>query len=366
MKILIDAHMIGQQETGNETYIVNLLACLAQQPVSLAGVIRPKTILPDILKNQPIEWLVLPSDNNWRRLGYALSHLSRRWQADIMHTSYILPFWFPCKTVLTVHDVIFRRFSSFFSPRDRLLFSTLLPLSLHRADAIVTVSDNAKQEIVHFYPYVHDKVYRTWEGYSQNYHFVEKEVAQNVQERYGLDVPFILSVGNLQPRKNIQRLIRAFSLVYEDIQPAKLVIVGQAQWQASEIFKAVEDLHMTDHIVFTGYVSEDDLALLYNAASIFVYPSLFEGFGLPVLEAFACGTPTISSNTSSLPEVAGDAAIQIDPEDTNQLAKAISDLWHDKELQQILTKRGFIRAKQFSWENMAEETMGVYRNLLKA
>jgi len=190
----------------------------------------------------------------------------------------------------------------------------------------------------------------------------DKEAARSyILHQYGIKDPFILYVGTLEPRKNIPTLIHAFAKVKKDGFPQKLLLIGGKGWKYEEIFSAINELSLTDQILIPGYVPDEDLVYFYNVADLFVYPSLYEGFGLPPLEAMACGTPVITSNKSSLPEVVGDAALLVDPLDVRALAGAIERVLANEELRAQLSERGLKRAKFFSWKKTAERTWEVYR-----
>jgi glycosyltransferase involved in cell wall biosynthesis len=361
LRALIDAHMLGSQETGNETYIVNLLQHLPALPgIRCGAALAPDSPPPPGLRD--IEFIPLGLRGNWPRLLYALPRACRRWQADILHVTYVGPFPAPCPLVVTVHDVSFKRHPEFFSARDRLLFATLLPATLRRASAVITVSRHAQQEILWAYPYLAGRVHVTPEAPSPIFRPVEQEEAlQSVRARYGIHAQFILVVGNIEPRKNLLRLIQAFASLRQQWPSLQLVIVGQAQWQSSAVYARVRSLGLEQNVVFTGYVPEEDLVLLYNAAQVFVFPSLYEGFGLPILEAMACGTPVVTSNTSSMPEVAGEAALLVDPTDVQAIAEAIEGLLRDESLRHSLGARGTEQANRFSWPKAAQETLATYQ-----
>jgi len=367
LRVLVDAHMVGAHETGNETYIVNLLEELAKRPELYCGaVISPDSQIPGRLEDSSLDLIPLKSTNDWLRLASYLPKISRAWQADILHTTYISPLIAPCKQVVTVHDVVFKRYPDFFSPRDRILFSTLLPLTLHAVDAVITVSSHARDEILTFYPHLQGKVHVTLEAASSKLFKPINDVRafERMQSEYEIDANFILAVGNLQPRKNLSRLIEAFSRIRENGNPLQLVIVGKSQWQSSDIYTLVKKLDLDDKVVFTGYVPDEDLAVLYNMAAVFVYPSLYEGFGLPVLEAMNCGTPVITSNCSSLPEVAGDAAILVDPYSTDAISAAMEKVLNDNKLERDLSVIGKDWSGKFSWAKTAESTMDIYQKII--
>jgi glycosyltransferase involved in cell wall biosynthesis len=192
----------------------------------------------------------------------------------------------------------------------------------------------------------------------------QEERLQTVRSQYGLGPDFVLAVGNLQPRKNLLRLIKAFASVREQMEGIQLVVVGKAQWQASAVYETVKHMGLEGDVLFLGYVPDGDLMLLYNCARVFVYPSIYEGFGLPVVEAMACGTPVVTSNTSSLPEVAADAAILVDPHSEEQIADALRRVLLDPDLALSLSRKGLRRAKQFSWQQTAQDTVAVYQTVL--
>lgn len=367
MKIVVDAHMVGSRETGNETYVVNLLLNLARLPgIECAAGVMSDVNLPALLHDSSLKLFPLCPSGNLARLVYTLPAMCQRWQADVLHVTYIGPFFVPCPLVVTVHDVAFKHHPEFFSPRDRLLFATLLPVTLQRASAVITVSRHARQEIIALFPYLSGKVHVTPEAASTLFRPIGEEGSlQTVRSRYGIRSEFILAVGNLQPRKNLLRLISAFASVRHRMKSVQLVVAGKAQWKSSAIYAEVKRLGLESDIVFTGYVSDEDLALLYNAAKVFVYPSIYEGFGLPILEAMACGTPVVTSNTSSMPEVAGDAAILIDPYQEEQIGDAIQQVLTNPDLRLSLSEKGLKHAQRFSWHRTAQETVRVYQTVLE-
>ncbi|MHB9091612.1 MAG: glycosyltransferase family 4 protein [Chloroflexota bacterium] len=362
--MLVDAHLLGSRETGNETYITNLLAGLAGVPgVNCGAAMTPGTVLSGC--STGIDPVQLRTTGNWARLLYGLPAACRQWNAQILHVTYVAPFVLTCPTVVSVHDVSFRRFPAAFSPRDRLLFATLLPLSLRRASAVITISQHAKQEILRAYPHLQVKVYVTRLAPGDQFKPPANQAsAREIRRRYGISSDYVLAVGSLQPRKNLLRLVRAFAKVHAEIRDLKLVIVGKAQWQASAVYAEVLSQGLADNVLFTGYVPDHDLVGLYGEAKAFVYPSLYEGFGLPILEAMACGTPVVVSNTSSMPEVAGDAGLFVDPFNEDEMAASISQVLCSPRLADSLVEKGLRRAKEFTWAHTAAATADVYRRLI--
>jgi glycosyltransferase involved in cell wall biosynthesis len=238
---------------------------------------------------------------------------------------------------------------------------------LQRASTVVTLSKHAQQEILTLFPYLKNRVYAIPLAPSDLLQPIDKEkdLWPKIRSGYKIHSEFILAVGNLQPRKNLIRLVRAFASIRADLNRCQLVIVGKAQWQSSEVYSLVESLGLEEDVIFTGYVPDDDLRLLYNLATVFVYPSLYEGFGLPILEAMACGTPVIASRVASMPEVAGNAAILIDPYQEREIAGAIRRVVTDVSLAESLSRRGLAHAKQFSWARTAAKTRAVYESVMK-
>jgi glycosyltransferase involved in cell wall biosynthesis len=264
--------------------------------------------------------------------------------------------------VVTVHDVSFKHHPEFFSARDRLLFATLLPITLRRAAAVITVSNHAQQAILRAYPYVSGRVHVAWNAPSPIFRpIAQPELLLSIRRRYGIRNGFVLAVGNIQPRKNLVRLIQAFAAIRQQWESLQMVIVGQAQWRSSAAYHEVKHLGLEQDVIFPGYVTEEELVLLYNAAQVFVYPSIYEGFGLPILEAMACGTPVVASNTTSMPEVAGEAALLVSPHNPEDIAGAMNMLLHDPRLRRTLRARGLEQANRFSWTKTARQTLAVYR-----
>lgn len=365
MRVLIDAHMAGMGETGNETYVVGLLHALSRLPsVQCAAAVAAGQPLPPVLASSPIDVLPLRSTNNWERLAVGLPSLCRQWHADILHVSYTGPLCCPCPMVVAVHDVSFRRHPEFFSLRDRLLFRTLLAATLHRADAVITISASSQADIASFYPYTRPKLHRTYLAAGQRFRPMGKQVGQ-VCRQYGISRDFVLAVGNLQPRKNLERIILAFRQLLSSGQTdVQLVLAGKDEGLASHLQREAADLIESQQLVLTGYVPDEDLPALYNNARLLVYPSLYEGFGLPVLEAMACGTPVVTSDTSSLPEAAGDAALLVDPLQGDEIAQAMLRILTDARLALALSERGLRQASRFSWQRTAQETALVYQAVL--
>jgi len=234
-----------------------------------------------------------------------------------------------------------------------------------RADQVITISEHSRRDLERLLGIPAERITVTYEAPAPIFRPIEPESARvTARGRYGIEGRYILFVGTLQPTKNLARLIEAYALARQHTDfNQSLVVVGQQGWQYQDIFARISGLGLQDHVIFTGFVPDEDLPALYSGADVFVLPSLYEGFGLPVVEAFACGTPVIASNVASLPEVAGDAAILVNPTDIEGLAQALERVCTDAGLRQAMRQAGLARAAQFSWRTCAEQTRQVYRRV---
>lgn len=262
------------------------------------------------------------------------------------------------KNVITIHDVTPVLFPETQNRMHVLHHKLLLPYILKRADAVITDSYNSKQDIVRYYGVVDKKVRVIHLGVDETY----RPVSEKGRFVEGIKGPYILNVGTLEPRKNLITLLKAFKLAKAAGIPHKLVIAGLKGWGDTKIEREIKGIE--SDIVLAGYLPQEELPGLYSFADLFIYPSLYEGFGLPPLEAMACGTPVITSNVSSLPEVVGDAAITVDPRDEKRLSEMILKVLADRELRESLKRKGLERARLFSWEKTAKETLKVYESVM--
>jgi glycosyltransferase involved in cell wall biosynthesis len=268
------------------------------------------------------------------------------------------------RRVATIHDVIPYIYPETSSRLDWLIYRCWLPLAVRRLDAIITVSEQSRSDIIRYLPVQPEDVTVIPEAASNIYCVLGQAEIDSVLARHGIDFPYILYVGSVEARKNLPRLLEAYAKLREWSGQWKLVIIGARKWKSNPVFDTVRRLGLEPHVHFTGYVEESDLPALYNGASLFAFPSLYEGFGLPVLEAMACGTPVVTSNTSSLPEVAGDAALLIDPIDVEAIASAMRRVLEDHTLSTEMRAKGLARAREFTWERTARETIAVYERML--
>jgi glycosyltransferase involved in cell wall biosynthesis len=358
--------MVGTRETGNETYVVQLASALAE----IGGyeyrlyTPHPEKLPPELGERPGLRVRAFPNVPSFVRIPFIYPRMAREDRLAILHMTYIAPPVAPCPVVLTVHDVSYRIYPQFFSPRVRLLLGMMVGPSIRRATRVITVSESAKQDIVRFYRVSPKRVAVTPEAAGPQYGPQAREEIERVHHQYRLGERYVLAVGNVQPRKNLPRLVEAFGTMAEEVPDVELVIAGRSAWRGSEVEAAVERAGLAGKVRFVGYVPDRDLPALYAGAAVFCYPSLYEGFGLPPLEAMQCGTPTVTSNVASLPEVVGDAALTVDPESVQEMAAALRRLLTDEGARQEYREKGLARAKRFSWERTARLTRDVYDEVL--
>ncbi len=265
--------------------------------------------------------------------------------------------------IITVHDIAFIRFPHLFNKSRQIYKKYIFEKSISKADVIIVPSNSTKKDILHYCGIKSSKVKIVNYGVERRFRPIGDVEAYRLEN--SLPLKMILNIGTLEPRKNVISLIRAFKkLKVKGLKDYKLVIVGDKGWLYNRIFKEIESSNMRNEVLFPGIIKDDDLPMLYNCADIFVYPSLYEGFGLPILEAMACGIPVITSNTSSLPEVVGEAGIMVGPTDINSLCEAMYNVLTNNELRQHLSSKGLERSKLFSWEDTARKILEIYKETL--
>ncbi|OGJ49572.1 hypothetical protein A2335_04210 [Candidatus Peregrinibacteria bacterium RIFOXYB2_FULL_32_7] len=287
---------------------------------------------------------------------------------DILHsTSFCVPENIKSKLAVTIYDVSFVTHPQFHQEANIQHCYNGTKKAVEKADVIIAISEHTKNDLIKYFNCPPEKIKVTYLGYDQKIFRVikEKNKIQNILKKYNIKKSFIFNLGTIEPRKNIKGLIKAYSLLDNKTQNQHdLVIAGGKGWLNSEIYSLIKETNLEEKIKFLGYVDENDLPYLYNVAKCFVYPSFYEGFGLPPLEALACACPVISSNISSLPEVVGNAGLLIDPNDNQQISEAIKNVLINTSLRENLKKKALLQAKKFSWELCAQETLSIYNQLL--
>jgi glycosyltransferase involved in cell wall biosynthesis len=377
MKIAIDATILRKENTGTGFYIINLIKGIQN--------IHSKDHEFLIYMNRELVGNILDIYDeriNIINVNFKVRFFRVLWQlfilpfslwkrkVDVLHSSnYITPFFkFGFKVIVSIHDMTFFIMPEKYTVIKRIFFRTLVPVFIKVADYVITISENTKKDIVKFFKMNPDRIYVTYPGIPDSYKVSIIKDEQKIKEtliKYNIKRDFILFVGMIEPRKNVLSLLKAFLLV-DKIIDMDLVIVGKKGWKYEDIDDFMNKLKsnpIKNNIIFTGYVPENELLYIYQKASIFIYPSFYEGFGLPPLQAMACGIPVITSNTSSLPEVVGDAALIFEPTDIDGIADAIKRIVFDDRLREELKMKGIKRSERFTLKNFAESTISVYEKL---
>lgn len=359
LSIGIDIRVLARgTRTGIEEYVLNLLPCL----LPLDRNIQYKLFYNAFHKVKlDYSWFKLPNVElkefkfpnrvldlfRWPKIDKFLGDI------DIFFSPHFLPIALPknCKRVITFHDLSFKHHPEFFSGSRKLWHWLTFPESqAKKTDKIITDSQSTKEDLVKIYGIEPEKIRVIYLGISENF----KQVKSNKEKS-------ILYFGTIEPRKNIAAVIKAFEVLKNDFKDLKLTIAGAKGWLYKDIFKQVEKFRKD--IIFTGVIDDKDKPRLYNSAGVFVYPSFFEGFGFPPLEAMACGVPTIVSNTSSLSEVVGNGAIMIDPYNVDELVLTIGNVLEDKDLRNDLITKGLKQAKKFDWNKTAKQILDIFYKL---
>lgn len=367
MRIGFDARLYSDVSSGIGSYTRNLIENLVKissgheyylfldSPLP-PGVVRLKNTFTEIIpEKKRILWTNFYLPGRLSKLDIDLYHGTANFEIPIRKVT---------RYVVTIHDIIPKLFPELIPFKHRLIFNLFTKRALKVADKVITVSEHSKKDIVRFFNADENKIKVIYEAASEIFRPIrDSAILKEFREKYKLPEEFILFLGLLEPKKNIMRIIKSFLFLKEKGLRCKLVIGGRKGWYFENIFKLARELNLTNDIIFTGFVPEEDLPLLYNSSRLFVFPSLYEGFGLPVLEAMACGIPVITSRTSSLPEIAADAALYVDPLSIDSIVEAIDQVYKDEDMRGSMIERGIQRARHFSWQKAAAETLNIYREI---
>ncbi|MDF2441670.1 MAG: hypothetical protein JWN98_2654 [Abditibacteriota bacterium] len=369
LKIGYDARSLFAGGTGDVTYFRSLLTALATQEPDSSFVLygRHRDAERDALaaRYANISTREVPFPIGWLWNQGALVPRLRRDGMELLHSQYLLPPRASCPTIVTIHDITFRMFPQWFPQRACRIMNVLIPLAARTATHIITGSHCSKNDMMKYFGVRADKI--TVTPYAAGPQFrplVRRDAQEYITARYAaLSAPYVIGVGLRGVRKNVSVVLRAIKMLRDQKRwPVKtlLALAGSPEHFAPEDIEPVRDV-----VQFLGFVPEEDLPALFAAAQASVYPSLYEGFGLPLLEAMACGCPVLSSNAASLPEVAGDAGIVLPPQDTQAWADALHRLLTHEDERALWSERGLARAQQFSWQRTARETLDVYRRFVR-
>ena len=352
--VAIDADVLGRQRTGDESYVRNLLRELPDVAPDLrfAAITRRPELVPG-----DIEAIELRARSQIHRMSISLPRLLRQVQPALAHFQYAVPLRYRGRSLITVHDLSFEAGANLTGARDRFVFRRAVRRSVRRATGVITVSEFTRTELVRHYGLSPERVFVHANGLDPAFHPAAGPAVGQSDTRSERR-PYGLFVGTLSPRKDPVSAVEAIALVQPELD---LLMVGPDQGSEAAVRAAIDRLGLAGRVRLLGHVETTKLAALYRDAACLVFPSLYEGFGLPVLEAMASGTPVVAANTSAVPEVVGDAAVLVEPARPSALAGGIERAIADRER---LTRLGYQRASQFSWRATAEIAADVYRKLI--
>jgi glycosyltransferase involved in cell wall biosynthesis len=369
VRIAIDARKL--HDFGIGTYIRNLVRQLTRIDQETEYVLlcqeRDRQITGELELGRNFRAVIDRSASYSIREQISVPIVLGRQNPDLFHAPhYVLPPLVRCRSVVTIHDCIHLMFPQYLPNRLALAYArSSIWMAARTSSRILTVSEASKRDILRFFNVPPEKITVIYNGIDQRFHVKppDEEMAR-VRQRYQLEGDFVLYVGNVKPHKNLGRLLDAFHQVRQGgLDHLKLVVIGDEISKYTELRRLVHRLNLHKHIRFLGFMPDETLAVLYRLAAVFVFPSLYEGFGLPPLEAMASGTPVVTSNVSSLPEVVGDAAVLVDPNDAESIADGMRRVLTDPTLAATLTERGLARAAEFSWERSVRQINAIYREL---
>jgi glycosyltransferase involved in cell wall biosynthesis len=361
--IAIDAsRATARERTGTERYSFQVIAALARidrfNRYTLCTNGLPES-LPPLGPNFDLRSVRAP--RLWTHLRLGPQTLLA--QSDVLFVpAHVIPLLSARRNVVTIHDLGYLAFPEAHTRQRRIELDLTTRWSVQRATQVIAISQATKDALIEHYHADPARVTVIYHGVSPLFRPVDSVAIAELQAHYGLHKPYFLYVGTIQPRKNLQRLIAAFRMLAGQVADIELLIVGKRGWLTEQIEAEARSAGLAERVRFLGFVPDGDLPALLSGATAFVFPSLYEGFGLPVLEAMACGTPVLTANTSALPEVAGDAALLVDPSSSEAIASGLQRLAEDADLRAALRARSLARAAQFTWERCARETLAVLQD----
>ncbi len=368
MRLILDARTATSHFPGIGRYVVNLARAMVplldedERLILLRDLIQPSRWDLTTLTEERVQIVDVPASPFSLHQQWIIPRLLRRLGADVYHSPYyLMPYRPQLPTVVTVYDLIPLLFPQHVSPTARLLFRWMTALALRTASRVIVISQATRRDLLTLYHLPPQKVTAIPLAADPGFHPPPPTEVERVRRKYALPEDYLLYLGINKPHKNLVRLIDAFSRITFHVSRFTLVIAGAWDSRYPEPRQRAEALGLENVVRFLGPVLEADLPALYAGAALFVFPSLYEGFGLPVLEAMACGTPVVCSNTSSLPEIMGEAALTFDPLNVKEMAAKIEEALGDESLRGEMREKGLRQAAKFSWERTARETLEVYR-----
>lgn len=372
-RVGIDATALPPQPVGAGNYTIQLIRALARIETNLELIVfahpHGKNLIA-VPEQEGLQWRLVPDHKPARRLVWEQTDfptLLRQEKIDLLHSlHYTRPFNLPCASVVTFHDMTFLLFPELHTFAKRLFFPPAIRYSARAADALIAVSESTRQDAIRLLHLNPARIHAIPLGVPDEFKpYPDSPALATIKQKYQLPDHFILYVGMLEPRKNIPLLLQAYKRVLDEGPAPILVLAGRMGWGVASIRQIIGELSLTEKTHFTGYITPEDLPFVYNLADLFVYPSLYEGFGLPPLEALACGTPVITSAVSSIPANMGEAAILVPPADELALSAAIAEVLNNEKLRQQLSTKGLLQAAKFKWETTARQTIEIYQQVLR-
>lgn len=371
MKIGIEARWITFEKTGFGKYALNLLKELSKidNKNNYLVYLNKNYDNGEIFCNPNFQKkLISTRPEIYKHLSIPLDIIIKKREFHLFHFLYNAPsLILPCPFILTVHDLSYKHIPNMISGKDLMSITIQMHLNAKKAIKIITVSENSKKDIMEFLKIPDSKIEVIYEGVDDSFSRVnDRQKTKAVAEKYGLPSKFILYVGTYLPHKNIETLLHAFhDLKRHHVVPHSLVLAGSEGRNFKKISGLISELDLNHEVKTIGFVSDEDLPFVYGLCDLFVFPSLYEGFGLPLLEAMACGVPVISSNTSCLPEIGGDAAVYFSPKNVEELSEKITTIISNQNQRNNLIDKGLRRVKLFSWNKMADNTLKVYEDVYR-
>jgi glycosyltransferase involved in cell wall biosynthesis len=374
MRIGFDATALPAEPVGAGRYIIRLvrsLAAIVAENELFVFVQDSRRALIDAPALEKVQWIETPEISPARRLVWeqtTLPRLARRSGLDLLHSPhYTRPLSLPCASVVTFHDMTFFLYPQLHTRSKRLFFPWMMRMSARLADAIIADSESTRRDALKILSIPEEKIFTVPLGIGEEFHRItDMHLLEDCRRRYNLPQTFFLYVGLVEPRKNLPLLLNAYARLAQQEEPPMLVVVGRFGWMVEDVLRQVEALQLQDRVLFTGYIPDQDLPLVYNLAQTLLYPSRYEGFGFPPLEAMACGTPVITTAVSAMRDQVGDAGLLIPPQDEQALFEAMRRLSRDPSLRQALAVQGQKQAEKYTWNQTALKTLRVYQKVAQS
>lgn len=383
MRIGIDITALPPQPTGAGIYTIELVRALLALNTPHKWVIFAQPNGKEqlgLFEDPAVHWVIVSEKPPAQRLLWEQTifpFLVKKTGLDILHSlHYTRPFFLTCASVVTFHDMTFFLFPELHTRSKRIFFPAAIRMSARLADALIAVSENTRRDAIRLLKVPENKIHSTPNGISDAYQPVsDPNRRYQCQKKHNLPDDFLLFVGTIEPRKNLPVLLKAYRLLIDRVStsPAlpdqqhmipSLVIVGKMGWMVEDVSQLIDQLELKEKVLLTGYIPTEDMPIVYNSAKVFVYPSIYEGFGLPPLEAMACGTPVITTHSSAMSDYVGEAGILVPPDNASALADALLSLLQNESMQKELSEKGRLQAADFTWKRTAELTLKVYESVV--